>query len=333
MTTTRKTKRLEELTEDEIKLINPDNLKLIEMFMMYKRVSLSDATLKVYKSNLLIFMNWLREYQDNKDFAGIDETDIIMFQGWCMDRNMSSSRIRNLRSAISSVSNYILRILKRKDEKFKDFENYVKFVDAPPQSFVRKKTILSEEDMKNLLDSLVKDEKYQMACLVAALMSSGMRKSEVIQTKTEWFVGKNVIVSNGMYVSPPIRTKGAGKRGKMLEKFFIKELFDPYLELWLKEREELGIEHESLFVRKVGGKWEAIQQSTVDSWMNICSRYANEVIYAHAFRHFISTWLKRKGAEVSEIKDFHGHAGVATTEIYIDIDRSENLKNMLDFMN
>lgn len=332
--TTRKTKRLPEITESELAKINKDNMQLIDGFLRYiKATDLSPATIKVYTSNLYIFMNWIRENEGNIDFAEIDETTIILFQGWCMDNDMSSSRIRNLRSSISSLSDYVIKTLKRRDPKWQNFENFTKFVDAPPQVYVREKTVLEEDEVKHLLDSLVKDEKYQIACMVAVLVSSGMRKSEAIQCQVDWFRGDNVNCAGGMYVSPKIRTKGRGRRGKLLEKFFIKDMLDPYLDLWLEERKKLGIDHNDLFVRKQGGKWVSIQQSTVDSWMNTCSRYTEQVIYAHAFRHFISTWLKRQGTETSQIKDFHGHEGVETTELYIDIDRSESLKGMLDFMN
>lgn len=332
--TTRKTNRLQEVTEEEIKLINPENIKMLKKFIRYiKATDLSPATIKVYRSNLIIFFNWLRENEDNKDLSEVDETDILMFQGWCMERDMSSSRIRNLRSSISSISDFILKTEKHKNPKFAEFDNYVKFVDAPPQVYVREKTVLSEEEVQFLLKELINQKKYQIACCVATMVSSGMRVSEVIQTRVDWVRGDEVKEASGMYISPPIRTKGAGKRGKIMEKFLIKELLDPYLDLWLEERKEMGITNPELFVRKINGEWQPVQQSTVQSWMNTCSKIVGKVIYAHAFRHFISTWLKRNGAEVSEIKDFHGHEGVATTELYIDIDRSENLKDMLSFMN
>lgn len=332
--TTRKTKRIKETTDEDIAKINPDNINLMNKFIMYlNSTGTSPNTIKVYKSNMHIFLNWIRENEGNKDFSKVDETDIMMFQGQCLDSGMSSARIRNLRATISSMSNYIVKTLKKREpERFGDFENCVKYIDAPPHTPARKKTVLSEDDVNNLLSKLVEQERYQQACMVAVLISSGMRKSEAIQCKVDWFVGESVKISGGMYVSPEIRTKGRGREGKRLSKFFIQKLLDPYLKLWLEERERLGITHEDLFVRKIDGKWDSIQQSTVDSWMTMCSKVAGEVIYAHAFRHYVSTWLVRNGTEISKVKDFHGHAGVETTELYVDIDRSENIKDILGFL-
>ncbi len=326
--TTRKTKRLSPITDEEYLMVRESNRELVEDFLMYcESIDRTETTITGYKSDLRIWMVWFKDNLDNKDFIKIEKRDVVKFQNWCIKQGMSPARIRGLRSAASSLSNYIRSIL-----DVKDFQNIINDIPAPTLSPVRDKTILSEDQIEKLLDDLVEQKRYQQACFVAILAASGMRKSEVVQCDVSWFVGDNKKIYEGMFVSPEIRTKGKGKLGKRLSKYIIQDIAEKYIDMWMEEREILGIENEALFVRKRDGEWGRIQGSTVDSWMDLFSRLTGEICYAHAFRHYAGTWLKRNGVSIDVIRDFFGHNDSATTEIYIDIDASENLAGMLDFM-
>ena len=329
--TTRKTKRLKSITDKEFEQVNPDNIELIDDFIIYcESVDKATTTITAYKSNLRIWMMWFKDNLNNKSFLEIQKRDIVKFQNWCLKREMSPARIRGLRSAASSLSDYIKSMM---DDLAPNFANLINDIPAPSLSAVREKTILSDEQIEKLLSDLVEQNRYQQACFVAVLAGSGMRKSEVIQCDVDWFICEKAVLYEGMYVSPEIRTKGKGKLGKPMKKYIIQDIVDKYIKLWMDEREKLGIESDSLFVIKRKGEWCGIKGSTVDSWMDLFSRLTEEVCYAHAFRHYAGTWLKRNGVSIDVIRDFFGHNDSATTEIYIDIDASENLAGMLDFMN
>lgn len=328
--TTRATKRLDAITEEEFALVNENNKELIEDFLEYcESVDRSPQTIIQYRSDLRIWMVWIKNHLKNKNFTDIHKRDVVKFQNWCIKEGMSPARIRGLRSAASSLSNYIENML---DDLYPHFRNVINKIPAPTLVPVREKTILTDEQIDKLLVDLVEQKKYQHACLVAILAGSGMRKSEVIQCDIDWFVGDNVKIYEGMYVSPEIRTKGAGVRGKRMSKYIIKDVVQKYLDLWLEERYKIDTDTNALFVRKYKGKWDRIQESTVDSWMDLFSRLTGEVCYAHAFRHYAGTWLKRNGVAIDVIRDFFGHNDSATTEIYIDIGTEENLAGMLDFL-
>lgn len=326
--TTRKTKRLTSITDEEFELVSPENKDLIDEFIMYcESVDKAKTTVVAYKSSLRIWMVWIKDNLNNKSFLELQKRDIVRFQSWCLKRDMSPARIRGLRSAASSLNEYIKSM-----DIVPNFVNIVNDIPAPSLSAVREKTILSDEQIEKLLDDLVEQKRYQQACFIAVLAGSGMRKSEVIQCRVDWFVGDRIVLYEGMYVSPEIRTKGKGKMGKPLKKYIIQDIADKYINLWMNERQKLGIENDPLFVIKRKGEWGAIKDSTVDSWMDLFSRLTGEVCYAHAFRHYAGTWLKRNGVPIDTIRDFFGHNDSVTTELYIDIDASENLAGMLDFM-
>lgn len=329
--TTRKTKRLKSITDEEFKTVNEDNQDLIDEYLEYSEsVDRSPATIRQYRSDLRIIMMWFKDHAKNKDFTSIKKRDVVKFQNWCIKQEMSPARIRGLRSAMSSLSIYIESMM---DDLHPEFRNVVNQIPAPNLTAVREKTVLSDEQVEGLLEELVDQKRYQQACFVAILAGSGMRKSEVIQCKVDWFVGEDVKIYEGMYVSPMIRTKGSGVLGKVMSKYIIQDIAQKYIDLWMKEREELGIDHESLFVIKRRGEYGGIKDSTVDSWMILFSRITGEVCYSHAFRHYALTWLRKHKVSIDVIRDFAGHNDSATTELYIDIDASENLSGMLSFMN
>lgn len=134
-------------------------------------------------------MVWIKNHLKNKNFTNIHKRDVIKFQNWCIKEGMSPARIRRLRSAASSLSNYIENML---DDLYPHFRNVINKIPAPTLVPVREKTILTDEQIDKLLVDLVEQKKYQHACLVAILAGSGMRKSEVIQCDIDWFVGDNV---------------------------------------------------------------------------------------------------------------------------------------------
>jgi integrase/recombinase XerD len=325
----RKTKRMKDVSEEEWKLVNEENKLLLDDFLLHiEAEDISPTTIKGYKSDLKIVFNWFRQFAKNKEFYDIKKTDVSRFQSWCIGNEMSPARIRRLRSAMSSLSNYVEKML---DDDYPNFRNIINKIKAPTLSFVREKTVFSEEEVNDLLNILVEKEEYQLACFVAVLAGSGMRKSEVIQCKIDWFFG-DINLFEGMYVSPEIRTKGRGKLGKRMKKMVIKDIVDKYLKLWKDEREKLGIDNDSLFVSKINGKYKSASESTVDYWMEKLTKITGVDNYAHCYRHYSATWLKRNGVEIDTIRDFFGHESSETTQIYIDIGSEENLKGMLSFM-
>ena len=327
----RKTKQHSYYTEEKWNQVNPFNRKLYDDFFKYCRsTDKSPDTIESYQSNLHILFIWMLENADNKNFTEIEKIDIMNFQDWMIsEQNLSSNRVRQLKSSVSSLSNYICDML---DKKYPDFRNIVNKIKPPAKIEVREKTVFTNEQVDLLLKTLVERKKYCQACLIACLAASGVRKGEIIQFKTSFFDDVRYDKDSGFYITPEIRCKGSGKIGKRLTKFVIKEVMYPYFELWMKQREKLGIDSEFLFVHKRNGEWIPYDDTTVNSLMLTASKILSLDAYCHAFRHYAATWLKKNGVETSKIRDFLGHNDSSTTEIYIDIGKEENLKDMLNFM-
>ena len=158
---TRQTRRA--LFSSDIETINPENLKLIKEYLTFcKGVDRSDVTILNYQSDLNIFFSWFRDNCGNKDFSEIKKRDYLNFQAHMLSEGTSPNRIRRIRSALSSLSNYVENYLDE-EPKWKNFRNIILKIEAPTKTAVREKTILSDEQCNQFLDHLISKRKYQHA--------------------------------------------------------------------------------------------------------------------------------------------------------------------------
>lgn len=312
----RKTNRVFDTTPEEINSILEENKELRDDFINYlETTDHSPKSIKVYLSNLNIFLVYLMKKEHNIDYCKVKKRHILNFQNYMVKSGLSSARIRNIKSSLSSLGIFIESMLDE-EEKWENFRNIINKIPNPTLTTVREKTVLTDEQLEILLDKLVDMKKIQIATFVAMTAFSGTRKAETIQYKRSWFTDDNC--KNGLYITPEIRTKGHGVAGKMLQKYCLKSKVDKYLKMWDEERERKGINVDSLFVVKRNGEWKEAPTSTIDSWMEKCSDIMNIPIYCHNFRHFFVSYLNRESIPLSVIKNIVGHESVEMTEKYND---------------
>ena len=89
-----------------------------------------------------------------------------------------------LKSVLSSLSNEIELLY---EDLYPTFRNQVRSLEAVHIVPVREKTVLSNEEIDNMLSTMVDKEYYQEACFLALLCSSGCRRSEAVQMKVDFF--------------------------------------------------------------------------------------------------------------------------------------------------
>jgi integrase len=301
----RKTEKILLTTPEEIEKILPENKELMEDFINYlETTDHSPKSIIVYKNNLLIFFVYLMKKEKNIDFVNVKKRHILNFQNHMVKNGLSPARIRNIKSTLSSCSLFIESMLDE-EPKWENFRNIINKIPSPTLAPVREKTVLSDEQLEFLLDKLVEMNKIQIATFVAFSAFSGTRKAETIQYQRSWFTNENC--KNGLYVTPEIRTKGHGVAGKKLQKYCLKSKVDKYLELWDKVRQEKSVEIDDLFVTKRKGEWIPASISTVDSWMATCGKILGVPNYAHMYRHFFVSFLRRENIPIDIIKDIVGH--------------------------
>ena len=272
--------------------VSKENKELVRTFItMCKANDRSPQTTTQYLAWLKVFFCWNCRENGNKFYVDLTVMDFMAYIGWLRDIDVSPNRIACLKSVLSSLSKMIQRMYRH---QYPTFRNEVQDLEAVRIEKVREKTVLSTERVDEILHDLVDKGEYQAACYLALVCAGGAMKAELLQMKKDWFGPKGRTEFNGfMYMTPKVRMKGKGKRGKMREKYVIKPMFDEYYNLWMAERERLGIECDYLFVRKdKDGNWAPATINTANRIASKISKLSGEDFYTHSGRHYFCTLLK-----------------------------------------
>lgn len=329
----RKTYRNKITSEELTEQINPKNLDLMKKFLKEKSTRTSDKTIVVYESNLTIFFTWNLLYNNNKYFVDIKKLEFADFFSFSTDElRLGSAKLNNMRSTLSSLSNFIERFL---DEEYPNFRNVIlKVIESSPKETRREKTILTDEQIENLLNYL-KDKDKQKACWLALAITSGARFSELLRFEID-LIDENRTAFGDIFLETTrqIKTKGRGKSGKLLYKYILRDKFLPFYNEWLIEREKIlkkkGKDHRYLFVKQDG---DPATPQTVRKWIRGFEEYLKIPFYSHALRHYLTTLLSKKNIPPMLIKEIFGWSDLSMVSLYDDTtarDRSypelENLK-------
>ena len=317
----RKTNRFVEASDIELK-----HQWLIDEFLLYlKAEGKSEKTLINYESDLRIWFSWFEKNctlkGKPKGFEKIKVQDVIKFQSELLEKGMSINRYSRLKSSISSLSNYCENVLAEDEDygEYTNFRNIVNKVKKPIKQTVREKTILSDNQCQDLLDELVSDGKFQMACAFALAWASGRRKSELLEIKIHHINDKNLKWGT-LYKTDKIKCKG-----KKQEVFVLKSKFKPYFDLWMQERERLGVPSsiDDIFIKKEDDEWRQARVSQLNYYADCFSKMLNEDFYWHALRHQFTTELLNQGLPESVVQQIIGWSSSDMVNLYDDRDKDD----------
>lgn len=318
----RKTK-MNDLTSPElISQINPDNIQLLDDFLNYlKSVQRSPGTIAGYENDIQIAFVWGLQHNKNAFFVDWTKRNIVAYQNWLLNDNGNSpARVRRLKAALSSLSNYICNVL---DDEFPDFRNIINRVENPVNRPVREKTVWEDKELEQLLSLLVERGDYEKACFLSLAMYSGRRKAELCRFKIDDFSESHLVCDGALWKSAPIKTKGRGG-GKFIPCYTLTKRFAPYLDLWISKRNEDNIESEWLFPDSDDPSTH-ISITTVNSWAKTFSRLAGKDFYVHSLRHYFTTSLVKAGIPDGVITQIVGWESADMCKLYTDLDADEQI--------
>lgn len=315
--------KMNSITSPELlRQVNPKNKQLLADFLDYLRsVQRSETTIAGYDNDIQIAWVWCLQNNDNKFFVDWTKRNIVAYQNWLLNNNENSpARIRRLKAALSSLSNYIEGVL---DDEFPNFRNIINKVENPVNRPVREKTVWEDEELDDLLEKLVERADYEKACYLALAMYSGRRKSELCRFRVTDFTDERLVCGGALYKSAPIKTKGQGG-GKVIPCYTLAKKFKPYLDYWIDYRKRHGIESKWLFPNKKNPK-EYVPISTINSWSNTFSRISGRPAYIHSLRHYFTTSLAKAGIPDGVIQSIVAWESSDMVRLYTDLDADEQI--------
>lgn len=319
----RKTKMNSITSPELLSQVNPENLQLLDDFVDYLRsTQIRESTINGYINDIQIAFVWSLLHNNNAFYCDWTKRQIVRYQNWLLNENNNSpARVKRLKAALSSLGNFVENIL---DSDYPNFRNIINKIKNPVNQPVREKTVFTDEQINTLLNTLTLKGKYDKACALALALYSGRRKAEIVRFRVSDFSNDKLVCGGALYKSDPIETKGSGVSGKQLECFCLAEQFKPYLDRWMKYREEHNIESIWLFPKKDN---PAVQLpiSTMNSWANSFTRILGVDFYWHAIRHMTVTNFKRAGIPDTVIQQYIGWSDISMVPVYSDMQASEQL--------
>lgn len=310
--------------------INPKNQQLVDRFLKNFATKRSPNSVISYRSNLNIFMCWNILWNDNTFFVELKKYELMDFFDFCVtELKWGSNRYAQMHSCLSSFSTWIENIY---DEKYPEFRNLLPKIEKLPKETVRKKSVFKKEELDKLMDWLGEQGKVNEQCLLALIMSSGSRASELLRFTTD-MIDENHTAFEGLFLetTEDIRVKGRGVNGKYIPRYLIKDIFLPYYKQWLPVREQImketGKDHNFIFIRLDG---EPALISTIRSWMEKWDDVLDKHWYPHAGRHFWTTYLLSIGLEKELIQELQKWSSDALVDIYNDATAKDRKWKNLD---
>lgn len=330
----RKTFRKIITSPELIEQINPENKRLMERFLKNYSTKKSPNTIVNYRSNLNIFFCWNLENNDNISIINIKKYHLMDFFDYAATvLCWHSNRYCQCHSVLSSFCAWIERMY---DEQYPNFRNLLPMIEKPVKSVVREKSVFKKSELDDLMEYLDSQGRIQEKCLLALMMSSGARVSELARFRTD-IIDENNLAFEGLFLetTEKVKVKGRGVEGKYIEMYIIKDLFLPYYKEWLPIREEIlkkhNQSHNYIFVTQNGNPATV---ATIRGWNERWDKYTFEKFgkhfYPHNQRHFNTSYLLGIGVEKELVQDLKKWSSDSLCDLYNDNTAKERKWKGLD---
>lgn len=314
----RKTFRNIIVTNEIIENFNPTNQKLVNKYLKNLSTKRSPNTCNAYKSDFNIFFAWNYLYNDNILFTKMKKLDMQdFFDFGVTDLKWSPNRYARIHSSLSELSKFIEKFY---DDEYPNFRNLLQFIEKLPKENVREKSVFKKDELDSLINKLGENGKINEQCLLALIMSSGARASELVRFTTDMIDYNNTAFDDlFLETTSKLKVKGRGVGGKQIHRYLIKDLFVPYYEKYLPIRNEImkknNKEHNFIFVKRNG---EPATVDTIRSWMDKWDDYLDKHWYPHAGRHFWTSYLSSIGLEKELIQELQSWSSSDLVDVYND---------------
>ncbi|MEM6629841.1 MAG: tyrosine-type recombinase/integrase [Bacteroidota bacterium] len=278
---------------------------LLERFIRFIEIEkgYSSYTLEAYTKDLHQFDEFLTSefglsLFKSEDLEACTPKVLRTWIGGMKDKDWSSS---TLSRKLSSVKSYFR------------FLNQAQITSHNPTQGIRLKkghkklpSFLKETETEYLLDQISFPKNfggYRDKCLLEILYGCGLRRSELIELRTE----------NVDLYGQRLRVIGKGNRERLIPfGKHVREAIISYI-AFLRAH---GIENRAtFFVRKNGESlYPKLVYRIVQKYLTIASDVQQKS--PHTLRHTYATHLLNRGADLNAIKELLGHKSLAATQVY-----------------
>ncbi len=271
---------------------------------------LADNTVKSYRGDLKDFLGWLSEQPGGpaKALANVDSETLRDYLQKLRDRRLATSSLARRLSTIRTFYRFLVFDGVLTETAVEEFRS--------PRMWQRLPKVLGTEVVDRLIDEpgQVVTDRFPLRdrSLLGLLYATGCRASEVTGLQL-----RDIDLVEGL-----CRCLGKGNKERLafIASPVIRATLSEYLDT---ERSALaGLQTPPwLFLTRSGN-----QLSRITLW-NLVKKYAARSgisgdVSPHTLRHCFATHMLAGGAGIRELQELLGHASVATTQLYTQVEHS-----------
>jgi integrase/recombinase XerD len=285
--------------------LSPELEQAREDYLSYLRYErrLSDYTVDAYAADLIRYFTWLAG-QGLRRPDGVDRDLVLRFMTAEGQRGLAGKTLARRLSSLRGFHGYLHR-------RRGGAADPTKGVGLPRREH-RLPRVLTVEEAIRLVETPPEEEPAGLRdrAMLELMYGSGLRVSEVLDATPE-----ALRLDEGF-----IRVVGKGNKERVvpLTRACIRSL-ERYLEkgrTTLVSRTDPG----TLFLNRRGGKLSRMGLWRILRRHAAAARVAPD-FHPHMLRHSFATHLLEGGADLRVIQELLGHASVATTQVYTQVDR------------
>lgn len=300
------------MNEKELRKLKPDDA-LLRDFINYLKLErgLSDNTINAYSVDVGHLFNFLQSVT-----TGLDEVKEYDLHEFILLLHEIGIQPRSQARIIAGVRSFF---------KYLRLENYIasdpsELLESPhmPEHLP---DVLSVDEIERLIDAIPDDkaESLRNHAIIETLYGSGLRVSELTGLK----------ISRINFDEEYALITGKGNRQRLVP-------FSPVsiglIRKYMEERSRLDIKRgaeDILFLNRRGGKISRVMIFYIVRQLAELAGIKKNVS-PHTLRHSFATHLLEGGANLRAIQEMLGHESIATTEIYVHIDRTKLRRELLN---
>lgn len=284
---------------------------MLDSFLDYLRYELNRAplTIEAYKTDIEQFQNWLSpNHPEATDFATVTSSDV---RAWLASQAKKGDSPRTLRRKIISLRCLFKWMMKTGLIKKSPIQDVpLPKLSKPLPDLVKANEI--EEALKKLEhDQDENDSAAVMKSLILEILYSlGLRRAEL--------VGLND--SDVSFSSGEIKVTGKRSKQRIIP---VPQILLEKIRKWRsirnKEQEILDSDPPLLMIKGKRITSNQVYNIVKEALLDTSARKKSP----HALRHSFASVMLNGGAEIDSVREFLGHASLATTQIYTHISFKE----------
>lgn len=286
-------------------------LKQYSAYLLLER-GLSENTRQSYFNDVSKLISYLNDNKKKIEEVTLD--DLHNFIAELHDLGISS---RSQARIISGIKSFF-RFLKLENQ----IENNPTLLLESPRIGQKLPEVLSIEEIDNMISciDLSSNEGQRNRAIIETLYGCGLRVSELI----------NLEINKIFFEEEYIVVKGKGNKERLVP---ISTIAINEIKLYLDDRSHLNIkpgEENILFLNRRGRRLTRVMIFYIIKQLAELAGIRKD-ISPHTLRHSFASHLLEGGANLRAIQQMLGHESIATTEIYIHIDRTRLRDEILTY--